>query len=72
MLAELTTTELRDLQAFELLEPFGFPAAERRHADLCWAASGRQVASKVFRYKPNLDEPGKMRGLSAEECQARG
>lgn len=69
MLAGLSTRQLLNWQAYYLLEPFGFPAAERRHADLCYASG--KMSRREAGYKPDLKTAAdKRRGLSYAEIRA--
>ena len=63
-MATMTTAEFDGWQGYELLEPFGFPADERRHARRCAIAARAKAAD--FYYRPPI-----ARVLTAEEVHAR-
>lgn len=68
MLASMPSSMLAEWRAFEMLEPFGHPAAESRHVSACLAATGGRVRAEVFAHKPPLRLP--RRYLSGREVAA--
>ena len=57
MLAAMPRDLLIEWRAFALVEPFGHPAEDRRHAEAMMARSHGKVGVEQWRYKPPFKLP---------------
>lgn len=71
LLADMTTGQFLEWQAYEMLEPFGHPIANRRHAEVCGSACRGDIPMERFLHKPavQLGDTGR-RFLSAGEIKS--
>ena len=71
MLAALSARQLLRWRAYELLEPWGFPIADRRHGQACLVGCHGKCRAEVFEYQPPVRLKKPRRFLSAQEIRQR-